>query len=90
MELHQLVNYSSQRIYMVTFILCATTARIAKISNEEIISPVVVKLSSGPSKRTRQSMKKVVIATLGLDIEDILQGTMVVGKELAKVIKELV
>lgn len=75
---------------MVTSILCVVAASIGKRSNEEIIFLVVVKILSGPSKRTRQSMKKLLVDIPGSTMEDILQGTVVASKELAKVIKELV
>ena len=89
MELHQLVKDRIQRMDVDTSILCAITMTIGKRRNEEVSSSVVVKMFGGPSKRTRKTIKKFVVATLGLAVEDILQGTMVASKELAKVIKEL-
>lgn len=65
---------------MVTSSLCADSMSISKRSNEEIISPVAVKLSGGPSKKTRQSTKKVVVAAPGSTVDDILQGIVVAGK----------
>lgn len=48
---------------MVTSSLCVAAISLGKRRNEEIMSPVVVaiRISDGPSKRTRQIMKKVMV-----------------------------
>lgn len=88
-ELHQLVKDNNQKMDMVTSSLCAVVVSIGRKSNKEIISPAIVHLIGGPSKRTKQSKKNFFVVSPGSAMEDILQGTVVVGNEIAKVMKEL-
>ena len=70
----------------VTSSLCAAVVSLGKKNNEETLSPC------GPSKRTRQSLrKKVDEATTGTGISsaDKVQNTTEASNEVVKLIKEL-
>ena len=74
--------------------LCAAVTTLGKKINEEIMSPDTVgaKSPGGPSKRTRQSMKKKLTEALDVlrsTMEDIIESTMEASKMLVKVIKYL-
>ena len=70
----------------VTSSLCSDVASLGKKTNEDIMSP------GGLSKRTRLSSQKkaaeVVVGT-GFTLVDTILSTIEVGKEIAKMIKEL-
>ena len=70
----------------VTSSLCVATTSLGKKTNEDIISP------GGPSKRTKlSSWKKVaeVATSTSFSLVDTILSIAKVGKETAKMIKEL-
>ena len=81
-----LIKGSGKNMEQVTSSLCAVAESFRKKTNEEIMS------LGGPSKRTRlSSWKKVVEVTnsTGFSTLDIIFCIVEVGKETARMIKEL-
>ena len=80
---------------MVTFILCMVVFRLWKKRNQEIMFPDsnIVKSSGGPSKRTRQNLKKKLVKSTGAPIStmaDIIQSIADARKDLVQIIKVIV
>ena len=75
---------------MVTSNLCVIATSLGKRSMEEIVPPMEISLSKGPSKRTRLSTKKEIKAGLSLTAKESIEEVASLGKNLAKAMKELV
>ncbi len=89
-DLQQWIKESENKMEQVTSSLCAAITSLGKKTNE------VVSMG-GPSKRTRLSLQKKAteekatkdVAGTGLTPADTILSTIDVGKEVAKIIKEL-
>ena len=84
--LRHLIKESGNNMEQVTSSLCVAAASLGKKTNEDIMSP------GGPSKKTiSSSWKKAVevVARTGFSPVDTILSTTEVGKEIAKMIKEL-
>ena len=54
------------------------------------MSIVIVSLSGGPSKYTKMSTNKVIEVNPSLIVKESIEEVSILGKNLAKVVKELV
>ena len=84
-DLQHLIKGSGKKLEQVTSSLCAAANFLGKKTNE-VVSP------GGPSKRTRLSSSKKATEDdvgTGLTLANTILSTTDVGKEIAKIIKEL-
>ena len=84
-DLQHVIKESGNKMEQVTSSLSAAMASLGKKTNE-VLSP------RGPSKRTRLSSRKKAVEDavgIGLTPADTILSTADVGKEVAKIIKEL-
>ena len=78
-----LIKESSTKVEQVTSSICTATASLRNRVNEETIS------SEGPSKRTRQSLRKKALQAAVTLAANSIQDTATIGKEATKMIMDL-
>lgn len=76
-------------MHNVTFNICDVVDSLGRKSVEDNVSPVVVALSGGPSKRTKLNTKKANITFSTLVVKDFVEEVTSLGKSLVKAMKEL-
>lgn len=82
-KLKLLIKESGTKMDQVTVTICAAVASLGKRENEGITA------AQGPSKRTRQSSRKIAREVAAALAAETMQETTEIGKEVARLIMEL-
>ena len=81
-NLNLLIKESGTKMEQVTVSICAAAANLGKRGREEFTT-------AGPSKRTRQSLRKMDMEAAAASAADSMLETAEIGKEMARLFPEL-